>query len=113
MLRMVAAELVVILLLVIASLVRADEVRRDAEGRRTLHGVERGDPSARAGAKVGQPAAGPKALRDSTDGSSDLAHMGIDRVERAPVFRVHHLHELERGQGSAVLTASMNAFARR
>jgi hypothetical protein len=92
-------------LLVIASLVRADEVRRDAEGRRTLHGVERGDPSARAGAKVVQSAAGPKAFRDSIDGSSDLAQMGIDRVERAPVFCVHQLHELERRQGIDLISA--------
>src|SRR5258708_39648170 len=105
MLRMAAAEPIVILLLVIASLVRANDVRQDAKGRRTLHGVERGDPSTRAGAKVVHLAAGAKAFRDSIDGSGDLAEMGIDRFERAPVFGVHQLHELERRQGIDLISA--------
>jgi hypothetical protein len=92
---MIAAAMLVVLLLVVATFVCLHEVGWDAEGRRALRRIEHGDSPARAGAEVMHAAAGAEALGDAVNGAGNLAELWVDRFERTSIFHVHQLDELE------------------
>jgi hypothetical protein len=108
---MIGASMLIVLLLVIATFVCLNEVGGDAKRRWTLRRVEHGDSSACPCAEVVHPAARAKAARNAIDGTGNIAEPGIYRLERASVFRMHQLDELECRQRVDLVGSWMDAFA--
>ena len=76
-----------------------DHLRRRAERRRALGGVEHAEPAAGAGADVEQPAARAERRLDQIDGAGDLLPRRGHRRGNAGVLGADEIDDLERGGG--------------
>ena len=73
-----------------------DHLRRRAERRRALGGVEHAQPAAGAGADVEQPSAGAKGRLDEVDRAGDVHARARDRRRNGRVLGADEIDDLER-----------------